>query len=1639
MTDTSPPPAGSPPSELGAQSDDTAGPSEADELRGGSYELLRRRLASQARQLVSGAEAVDSRRIATFSSSRLKLVGSDRLSTDVIGQARDIVRIGDLLLFGYNVGLDLASVEPEHVFALYRAGGAGGRPHPELVPVDPSDPAYFLGDPVFREEFAKLYRFYGKARFIDLRASTTQLLAVFQVGDRISDVVVLRWAVADDGSVAFIDSRGDRDYTWPPAHDFMWTVCGREDQRAGAHPTVVVDNEVFVGFRNGRLQLRTEDGSPGGRVVVDEEVEAPGQSLADVEVAWFGLGDVLLLRVSLYGEAERFYVFGRRSGSGTRVDAIGAACRILPGEDGVVFPGGYHLASTGTRVFEVDAQEMVFEEAVVSPNGEDVLYVFHRPENGDYLLLPYNLVRKEITQVIPCHGFGAFGDGSMVLFRGGPDDSAAARAHPVQWWETPFTDPDIEQVVGDDRWIVTVGNPTLVRGLADVYDLGRLIDQAESSERTWEAIIVAARRALDTHLWFGDDEAGGLHDQLRGLLGTAGQIVDEYARVRRLRGEAVRRTDEARMGIRRTIDSAGQAGEPGAVVSALGELQRARGETSLLSDVPEVSDADVSALIDELDGALAQLADRAVSVLDSDTAFARFTDQLDLLVTEGTAAPTTAEVDSVGERLTTLRTDLGAVVDAVTSLDAGDPTVRTRIVRRVADTTAAANRAQAVLAGHRRGLSESESAEAFDAELALVEQTLAGVVVSLETPEDCDAELARLLVNVERIEARYADDPERVASVAEQRERVAEIIGNRRTELADARARRAARITEAANRLLATIGRRAAEVDDDAAVAGFFAADQMVSRVRSLADDLDELGERGLAQEIRAELAATAEEAARQVRDRKALTADDGSIDFGGFRFAPNHQPFDVVLSPAGDGRIGAAVTGTEYRADVTERLGEFADLLDQSVPSETPTIYRGEYLAWVVMAEAEKADGVAELISRAAAPDRMVDHCRAAAERRHLDGYQRGVHDDDAARILSSVLPHSAAEPRLRHPGWVRAQARMWLAELGPDHVDQLAARIGGACTARQRLGASGPLDDVVAALQADAPRSAPWYPGDGHWSAVLGYLVDQFEDGPVPLVAASTARTLVTRLNERLGREGVADLEASMTGSPDPLAAARAWVAAYVEGDGSPESLALDIDEAAGLLAAPHVETVDATHPGAIAITGLAGDHPRIEGGQLLVRLDELAERVGRHHRTMEDRWPRYAEARRRVIAEVRAQVDVDEHRPRVMAGFVRNRLIDEALLPLVGANLGRQLGTVDQTELARSGLMVMISPPGYGKTTLMSWVADRLGLLMVKVNGPALGQDTTSLDPAAAPNAAARAEVEKINLAFRFGRNVMLFLDDVQYTAPELLSRFIPLADATRRIEGVIDGEPTTFDLRGKRFCVVMAGNPYTTGGRFELPDMLVNRSDVHNLGDVADSHRVAFELSYLENSLTACPTLAPHAAKLADDIELVLAMADGRRAVASDGLNHRWDSSELGDAVRTIRHLRRAQEVLLLVNESYVRSAAMRDEDRIVPPFLLQGSYRNMARLASRIVPVMTDDELDVAVDEHYRAEAQTLTEKAEENLLALAAKRDRLADADQVRWDAITERWAGMAAAADPAGRIAEAIDRLAGRMESDTR
>jgi hypothetical protein len=296
-----------------------------------------------------------------------------------------------------------------------------------------------------------------------------------------------------------------------------------------------------------------------------------------------------------------------------------------------------------------------------------------------------------------------------------------------------------------------------------------------------------------------------------------------------------------------------------------------------------------------------------------------------------------------------------------------------------------------------------------------------------------------------------------------------------------------------------------------------------------------------------------------------------------------------------------------------------------------------------------------------------------------------------------------------------------------------------------------------------------------------------------------------------------------------------------------------------------------------------------------------------------------------------------------------------------------------------------------------------------------------------------------VEKINLAFEMGNNVLLYLDDIQHTSSELLQKFISLCDGQRRVEGVFRGRTRTYDLRGKRFAVCMAGNPYTESGeKFRVPDMLANRADIYNLGDILSGREDLFAQSFVENSLTSNPVLATLTTHEQTDVAKLVRMARGE-SVRPDELSFACSSVELQEILSVLRKLLRVQEVLLAVNAEYIRSASMDDAFRTEPPFKLQGSYRNMNKLAEKIVPVMNEDELESLIEDHYQGEAQTLTTGAEHNLLKLAELRGRMDETQRARWQQIVRDFRRTKSLGgdedDPVVRVTSQLALVGDRLE----
>ena len=279
-------------------------------------------------------------------------------------------------------------------------------------------------------------------------------------------------------------------------------------------------------------------------------------------------------------------------------------------------------------------------------------------------------------------------------------------------------------------------------------------------------------------------------------------------------------------------------------------------------------------------------------------------------------------------------------------------------------------------------------------------------------------------------------------------------------------------------------------------------------------------------------------------------------------------------------------------------------------------------------------------------------------------------------------------------------------------------------------------------------------------------------------------------------------------------------------------------------------------------------------------------------------------------------------------------------------------------------------------------------------------------TSLDPEKANNSGAKDELRKLNLALKMGNNVMIYVDDIQHCNPEFLQKFISLCDGQRKIEGVYNGCAQSYDLRGKKVAVVMAGNPYTESGeKFKIPDMLSNRADVYNLGDMLRENEEAFKLSYIENSLTSNPVLNKLSNRSQKDLYGLVELANGAERETVD-FDNSYSIDELNEYTEVIKKLFKVRDVVLKVNMEYIYSAAMADEFRNEPPFKLQGSYRNMNKIAEKIVPIMNDEELFQQILANYENDSQTLTTGAEANMLKFKEIIGCINSEEQKRWNEI---------------------------------
>lgn len=1567
----------------------------------GNYEVLQNRLSEEIEALKTSLSSLNQARKETFGNIEQKLIATERISTANNCVPRDMIAIGDKLLFGFNVHIGLkAQVDISDVFSVHAYQDHA------FHALDNS----MLADTQFEDDFSKLYKYYKHTTFIKFARRGPFLFMIFRIGKATDDIKAFKWEIRPDG-LTYIDNRSEHEYAYPPQHEFTWKKTTRDDQRTGKHPHISIEDKLFVETIGGDLTIKVENNTDRGQGIYQEEVEDKDQTLDDSEIYYAVYGSLVLLKIRPYREdAYRYLVFNSKMQQVRNIPSIEEACIFLPDDQGILFTNGYYLQSGDYKIFEKEASHLKYEQTIPSPNGEDFLYVFYENDSGNYLLLPFNIIQRQMNTPIWCHGYALYANGELAYFTG---EDQPKKHHVVRIWQTTFTDADFELPHANNNYLSKVGNKDIVRAMAECQEIITLFQKGEDYDGLYVDLSRQATDVIDSYYWLNHEEAFHVHEPLDRIRQAANAAIDEFEKVVRLRRETAAKIREVFSSgdehIRKTSRESGQKLET--YVARLTEYRKLIGETEALRQLRFADEEEVDQQLTRLREAADSYAAACVRFLLRPEALKPYEERIRELAAQTGKVTKVSEATETELKINQIARDLEMLIEVVSNLKIDDATQTTEIIENISSLFAQVNQERARLKKHRQQLSREESRAEFVVQMKLIDQSLTNYLDLSDTPAKCEEFLSKILIQVEEMETRFGEFEDFILDITEKREAVVDAFESRKNVINEELGRKRQMLAESGQRILKSIENRVMNMEDRGEIQAYFTTDLMIEKVRGTINRLRELDDPVRADDLAGQLKALREDAFRQLSDRQELYADgEDLIRLGNFQFSINTQKLELSIIPR-QGHLSFYLGGTSFYEPVADKSLE-ADkaLWDQVYPSESTTVYRAEYLAYTIFDQLRQS-GKQKVEEYAGLGDeKLLDTIRKEMSQRFNEGYAKGIHDEDALGILRAVIRFYQEGGPLAYPSRVRALAvRFWLFVLEDQDRKILNDRLKGLGLIYSVFKNPSIYTETCLALMPLIQQAYGDLFEPAVYSEAARYLAEEISRESVFVVsgeAVSLAAAFRQRLKEqKAGKAFKESVEKAGSDPHDQFSMVCEWLRAFLN-DGDREFL----DEAALFLLREEAFK-PADTPMKITLESMKGTHSLIsEKNELTLNFNNFFERLFQYARHHVPAFIAFQHRKQELIKSFSEELRLDTFKPRVMSSFVRNKLINDVYLPLIGANLAKQIGEAgvnQRTDLM--GLLLLISPPGYGKTTLMEYIANRLGLVFMKINGPSIGHDVTSVDPAGAPSATARQELEKLNLAFEMGDNIMIYLDDIQHVNPEFLQKFISLCDAQRKIEGVYKGKTRTYDFRGKKVCVVMAGNPYTESGeKFAIPDMLANRADIYNLGDIIGNTEQAFKMSYIENCMTSNQTLNELAGKGREDIYALLQAAENGQPASGESLTGSYSPDELADYTKVLGMLLKVRDVIMSVNNEYVKSAAQADEFRTEPPFKLQGSYRDMNKIAGKVFPVMNEKELMVLLSDHYENEAQSLTRGAEFNLLKYRQLTGQMTKEDEARWKYMLE-------------------------------
>ena len=189
--------------------------------------------------------------------------------------------------------------------------------------------------------------------------------------------------------------------------------------------------------------------------------------------------------------------------------------------------------------------------------------------------------------------------------------------------------------------------------------------------------------------------------------------------------------------------------------------------------------------------------------------------------------------------------------------------------------------------------------------------------------------------------------------------------------------------------------------------------------------------------------------------------------------------------------------------------------------------------------------------------------------------------------------------------------------------------------------------------------------------------YLYEELGRDPLAFVTSADALDLRDGFLRHLNRNGQdRDFQEDvrkLTRLSHQLQLVRSWLSGFVamaQDKNQQEQWPQALEEAAALLVIDRKLTRRDNRAKTHAqIAGLLSQHKKIANGTLDVRLDEFLSRLEGFRRHQVPGFRDYQKMRHELLERERYRLRISEYMPRVMSSFVRNQLIDQVYLPMIG----------------------------------------------------------------------------------------------------------------------------------------------------------------------------------------------------------------------------------------------------------------------------------------------------------------------------------------------------------------------------------